>query len=337
MLFAYDIWPKHNRFFWSGLNIIAIDGSKYRLPATEKMRLTFQPNSGLQKGKGHYPQALVSTAYDVCRRIPVARTVAPSNGSERVAALQIIPVLPRFSVVVLDRGYPSYEMFLAMAREANLDFLFRCPTSSTFPAVMKFMRERQTDTVLRIEPSYEFRRRQKQSGGDPVLVRAIKVETRGGKTSLLLTSLMDSTTYPTEKIIALYEYRWAIEDYYRNEKTHLEIEAFHARTQNGVMQEMFAAAIMAVIAGILRVTAMAQEIDNPHWPQVKHSILSLASEAAFLVSHRASMAWRVFEELLAEIKRVRYYQPKQKKPPKPRFSKQPKNRWILARAQKMAP
>lgn len=334
---AYEIWPKHDRFSWSGLNIIAIDGSKYNMPATKEMRLIYQPNSGLQKGKGHYPQTLVSTAYDVCRRIPVARTVVPANGSERAEALKMLSLLPRHSVVVFDRGYPSYDLFSIMAREDHLDFLFRCPAKSTFPAVMKFLNSQHRDALLLIEPSYDFRRRHGQSAGEPVMVRAIKATKKSGDINVFLTSLIDPSSYPTEEIIALYEYRWAVEDYYRNEKTYFKIESFHARTPNGVVQELFAAAIMAVIAGILRVTAVSQEINTPNWPQVKHSILAAASEAAFLVADLTSSAWQVFKELLAEIKRVRYYKPKEKRPPQPRVSKQPKNKWILARAPKLAP
>ncbi len=48
---AYEIWPKHDRFSWYGLNIIAIDGSKYNLPAAEEMRQIFQPIAGLKKEK----------------------------------------------------------------------------------------------------------------------------------------------------------------------------------------------------------------------------------------------------------------------------------------------
>jgi len=58
------------------MSVYATDGSIYNLPATDKIREKFDPNSGLQnKGKGHYPQCLVSTLFDVFRRLPIARTV----------------------------------------------------------------------------------------------------------------------------------------------------------------------------------------------------------------------------------------------------------------------
>lgn len=334
---AYELWPTHDRFLWFGLNVIAVDGSKFSLPATEQMRSTFQPKCGFQHGKGHYPQALINTAFDVFRRIPVARTVTPANGSERNEALEILPLLPRNTIVLFDRGYPSYDLFRVFDQEPGMDFLFRCPTRSTFPAVMAFMSSGSMEARLRIDPSYEFRHRHGQSQGKPVTVRAIKVPLKSGEVGLLLTSLLDATAYPTAEIITLYQDRWAVEDYYRNEKSVLGIETFHARTPNGVTQELFAAPIMAVIAGLLRVTAMGPEIDSPTMPQAKHSIISVASEAAFMVSELVSAAWKVFQELLVDIKRVLDYKPKNKRSSYPRVSKKPKNRWIIDRAQKMTP
>jgi hypothetical protein len=99
---AYELWPgselsksgsgyeseapqnSNSKYLWKGMSVFAIDGSKYTLPATTEIRKEFDPKSGFQyKNKGHYPQCLVSTAYDVFRRLPVARTIVPVNSSER--------------------------------------------------------------------------------------------------------------------------------------------------------------------------------------------------------------------------------------------------------------
>ena len=62
---AYEVWPTGDEFTWQGFSVFAIDGSKYRLPASDAVRLAFDPDSGLDHpGQGHYPQCWVSTAYD---------------------------------------------------------------------------------------------------------------------------------------------------------------------------------------------------------------------------------------------------------------------------------
>lgn len=70
---AYELLPQKPEYLWHGMSVYAVDGSAYTLPATEENRKEFDPNSGLNhRGKGHYPQCLVSTAYDVFRRLPIA-------------------------------------------------------------------------------------------------------------------------------------------------------------------------------------------------------------------------------------------------------------------------
>jgi len=88
-------WPTNAKYLWHGMSVFAIDGSKFTMPASAEIRDYFDPDCGLQNvGKGHYPQALVSTAFDVSRRIPVARTVMPNNTSERKEAMAMLARMP---------------------------------------------------------------------------------------------------------------------------------------------------------------------------------------------------------------------------------------------------
>ncbi|MEQ1549505.1 MAG: hypothetical protein ABL918_12800, partial [Chakrabartia sp.] len=110
---AYTLWPDAPEYTWHGMTAIAFDGSKYHLPATPELRNAFDPNSGLAfPGKGHYPQCLVSTAFDVFRRIPLARVISPlAQGNEREDVKALLPQLPERPLVLLfDRGYPSYDL-----------------------------------------------------------------------------------------------------------------------------------------------------------------------------------------------------------------------------------
>ena len=73
---AYEVFPPREEYQWRGLSVFAFDGSTYTLPATEAIRQAFDPHSGLASpGRGHYPQCLVMTVYDVLRRLPVGRTI----------------------------------------------------------------------------------------------------------------------------------------------------------------------------------------------------------------------------------------------------------------------
>ncbi|MGB6066293.1 MAG: transposase [Desulfomonilaceae bacterium] len=150
---AYECWPQDPRSDWHGMPVCAIDGSKYNLPATAEIRSEFDSKSGLDyPGKGHYPQCLVSTLYDVFRRLPIARTVVPANSSEREEVKSLLKFLPSGRIVLFDRGYPSYELIRYLIEEYAGYFVFRCPAHATFPAVHAFIASGKEEDEICIAP-----------------------------------------------------------------------------------------------------------------------------------------------------------------------------------------
>jgi hypothetical protein len=328
---AYDLWPDEPLYTWHGMSVYAIDGSKYILPATETIRQEFDPDSGLEHaGKGHYPQCLVSTLYDVFRRLPVARTIASIHGSEREEATALLSRVPEKSVLLFDRGYPSYDLFRLLTKTYHQDFVFRCPASSTFPAVEAFVKSGKSEATIWITPSNKAlaklsaRQRKKLKA---IRVRVILLHHPDGSVSVLITNLLNRHLYPREHIIDLYFRRWTVENYYRDEKVTLQIETFHSHTPNGIRQELFAAMSMTVIARTLMMLAAKKCLDEHQSCQFKHAILTLAAEAALLVPEEPEQALVIFKELLQEIARVKYYPPPTPRPSQPRINKHPLNKW----------
>jgi len=322
---AYEVWPTREADTWHGLSVFAIDGSKYQLPAAEAVRAAFDPTSGLEHlGKGHYPHCLVSTAYDVFRRLPIARTVQPmAEANEREEVKALLPYIPRAGVLLFDRGYPSYDLLEHLHRQYQGFWLLRCPAAATFPAVETFMQSGQAEATLTLtSPKTQ-----------PIQLRAIRLVSPSGDLSVLLTNLQDGARFPAQAVIDLYWRRWAVEVHYRDEKTSLDIETFHSQTENGIRQELFAILIMAVIARTMMVLLTDSEQAQP---QFKHAIITLASEAALLTPRCPDVALGIFQELLREIARVRYYRPKVPRPSAPRLSKHPVNKWRLEKTQRMA-
>jgi hypothetical protein len=325
---AYELWSASHEDTWQGLSVFAIDGSKYRLPASEALRRAFDPDSGLDyPGKGHYPQCLVSTVYDVFRRLPIARTVRPmAAANEREEVKALLPHIPTGGVLLFDRGYPSYDLIDYLSQHYPGYWLFRCPAQSTFPAVEAFVHSGQTDALITLP----FAQPQARS------LRAVRLVSPDGTLSVLLTNLTDDTQFPSEAIIALYFRRWAVETHYRDEKTSLDIQIFHSQTENGIRQELFAILIMAVIARLLMRLTTAPDHPSRAEPQFKHAIITLANEAYLLTPQCPELALMIFSELLNEITRVRYYRPKAPRPSPPRVAKKPINKWQVDKAKRMA-
>ena len=328
---AYELWPHDPLFTWHGMSVFAIDGSKYTLPASDELRQEFDPTSGLHNaGKGHYPQCLVSTLYDVFRRLPLARTVVGVNGSEREELADLLPFLPSNSVLLCDRGYPSYEIFRLLVKTFSGYFVFRCPASSTFPAVEAFVNSAKAEAIIWISPSNRALKNstaRQRKHLKALKLRVILLKSPDGTLSVLITNILNTVTFPRTEIIALYFDRWEVEAYYKDEKVTLEIERFHARTSNGIRQELFAVTIMTVISRTMMTLATEQFLAAGQQCQFKNAILTLASEAAFLVPEHPERAVTIFQEALQEMARVKYYPPKTPRRCQPRINKHPPNKW----------
>ena len=321
------------------MSVIAFDGSKYNLPATEENRKEFDPQSGLDhEGKGHYPQCLVTTAYDVFRRIPVARTVVSIHGSEREEALSLLESISPGAVLLFDRGYPSYHVICSLRDHYNGYFLFRCPAKCTFPAVEEFVRSGRQEGYIQLAPSNNYldglsRRQRKKT--KVIQLRIIRLVSSDGTVSVLLTNLLNQSSYPRKEIVDLYFRRWEIETNYRNEKVVLEIEQFHGKSANSIRQELYAVTIMSVIARTLMVIAPRVRGASKAEFQFKNAIMTLAAEAAALAPDDPAKAAAIFSEILAAISRVKYYRPKRRRASQPRVTKKPPNKWCSGRRKKL--
>lgn len=215
---------------WRGLNAAAMDVSKYRMPATKEIREEFDPHSGLEHpGKGHYPQSNVCTLYDVFRCIPIAKVVASVHVPERELAMRLLPFVRPGTVLIFDRGYPSYEFLLKLLTDFPGYFLVRYPARSTFPAVEAFIASGKDQDEIFIDPSVSFSRQVPaavRKNLKPIRVRPIRLVSPTGVVSVLLTNLYDPDEFPMQEIIDLYWKRREIETGYRDEKEPLEIQEF---------------------------------------------------------------------------------------------------------------
>lgn len=335
---AYDCWPDDPKYLWHGMSVYAFDGSKYNLPATDDIRKEFDPQSGLQySGKGHYPQCLASTAYDVFRRLPVARAIGGIDASERGQAKQLLAFIPANSVCLFDRGYPGYEFINDLKKDFCGYFIFRCPAKSTFSAVEQFVKSGKEEDVIWIDPSSKYLRKispRQRKKLKAIKLRVIRLVSPDGELSVLLTNLFDKKEFPTSEIIDLYFRRWEVESYYRDEKVALEIERFHGKTPNNIRQELFAAVIMTVISRTLMALSSDVLAPQERETQFKNAIMTLASDAAVLVADEPDKAAEIFKEIVQEISRVKYYRPNVPRSSQPRVTKRPLNKWKSAKSKK---
>jgi len=220
---------------WQGHRLLAVDGSKLNLPR-QLMRAGYK----LPSDNAHYPQGTVSCLYELRSKIPIDFDLA-HHADERKMALNHLNSLSENDVVVYDRGYYSYEMLNEHNRR-QIHSIFRLRINAC-SEVEAFANSDEKDTVVQLTPGRDQRTsmRQRHPGLElPALtLRLVKYEA-GGTRYLLGTSLLNPTKYSIETLSDVYHSRWGVEELYKISKQLVKVEDFHAQSERGVKQELFA-------------------------------------------------------------------------------------------------
>ncbi|RLB63048.1 MAG: IS4 family transposase [Deltaproteobacteria bacterium] len=238
--------PLPESYHWLGRRLFAVDGMKINLP-----RPLRHADYAMPSDKSHYPQGLVSCLYQLKSQIPYDFELA-SHMDERRMAQAHLKTLRSGDVVVYDRGYFSYVMLYAHQR-AGVDVIFRLSrragkgievfmdSSETEKTVTIEMPPVRQKTILEKHPDMEFQ---------PLSLRLIKY-VFDGTTYTLGTTLLDGNLYQKAAFPDLYHARWGIEELYKVSKKLVGVDDFHAQTERGVKQELFAHFVLLTLNRIL--------------------------------------------------------------------------------------
>lgn len=142
--------------------------------------------------------------------------------------LELIKDLGLGDLLLLDRGYPSFELFKKLLNQGT-DFLVRLPDNGLFKPVTEFLALGHRNGIVPLHPSKELVHQRLKDGlpaPAPIRLRVVKIRTRGSKSALFITTLTDKTAYPVGKLRELYHLRWEEEELYKLIKELLEAENF---------------------------------------------------------------------------------------------------------------
>jgi hypothetical protein len=219
---------------WMGHRIFAVDGSKINLP-----RALLDDGYKLPSETSGYPQGLLSCLYQLKTKIPFDFDLSLS-ANERVAAERHLSQLEKNDVVVYDSGYLSYYM-LHLHAMCGVHAVFRLPEAS-FCEVKTFFESQETDSIVTISASKnircDIRKENKNFEFSQFQLRLVKY-TYNQTTYCVGTTLLDAR-YTITDLGNLYFARWGVEELYKISKCMFHIEDFHAKTERGVKQELYA-------------------------------------------------------------------------------------------------
>jgi hypothetical protein len=101
-----------------------------------------------------------------------------------------------------------------------------------------------------------------------IVVRFVSLRLSTGELEVLVTTLLDETTYPTQEFKEVYHYRWGIETYYGDLKGRLDLENFSGLTAEAVRQDFYAAVLLCNLESLL--TGPANQVLTDHRSQCKY-------------------------------------------------------------------
>ncbi len=259
---------------WNDFRLVAIDGTKKNVPHSEELAQTF----GVPHG-AHYPQLLSCALFDVLLKIPLNLMWGAHDVSERTMALELIKDLGPGDLLLLDRGYPGFELFEKLLSQGT-GFLVRLPDTGLFKPVTEFLAQGHRDGIVTLHPSQELVRQRLKNGEpapEPIRLRVVKMRTKGSKTALFITTLTDKTAYPVGTLRELYHLRWEEEEFYKLIKELLEAENFRGKSRQFIDQEVMAVYLYCLLARIMMMEA-ATKYDIP--------LSGICQQAAYLAVTR---------------------------------------------------
>jgi hypothetical protein len=232
-----------NHRLFAGFRLVAVDMTTIALPVSNAIFAEFHGPIDCRGKPSPAPQATLTTLWDISSNTPLDWRLEKCYASERFAAYDLVQGLGSNDLLLADRGYPSRKMFLDIM-DRNAKFLIRVPlgTRGGFREIRDFgLDDARTDEEIML---HEDRKR----SGEPTLkVRVVKMLLANGEVAVFATNLFGKQDYPGDLICSAYTYRWDLETAFREMKVWHGLEEFHAKTPEGIHQEVAALMIFMVL------------------------------------------------------------------------------------------
>jgi hypothetical protein len=236
-----------NEHRWRDLAVLGVDGSTLRIQDTPENEAYFgRPGASRGEAGAGYPQLRLVALMVLRSHLLMDLVMGPYRTSELALAESLWPRVPERSLLILDRGFATYENFHTLADPAHQRFWLTRARQGKTAMKLRLLKELGTGDSLvevRINPGT---RRLHPTLPETLTVRAIHYQHPGFRPEILLTSLLDPVAYPAEEIIALYHERWELELAFDEVKTHTlerEESCLRCKSPERVTQELWGLAI----------------------------------------------------------------------------------------------
>lgn len=252
-----DLYKAMIRFYYSQIGgkrwfhyrVLAVDGSALNLPSSKELLNRFGHHHTKSVGT-KVPQARVSFLVDVLNYFTLDAQIESDRVSEQKMFESHLPFMDNTDLLTADANYGHFWILKTLFLK-GISFCIRMSHRSNL--VKEFLSSGFKDVVVLWEPSPGIIKnvRKRQLDTKPIKVRLIRIELPGGKTEVLILSLLDKTKYNYDSIKELYDMRWEVEEEIKKYMQRLMIEFFSSIKVNGILQDFFANIFMLNMVSFL--------------------------------------------------------------------------------------
>ena len=322
---AQALARQHSKLTCKGFRVLAIDGTKKNLPASQELRDYFDAPY-----QAHFPQMLTGVLFDVLAKIPLNYGRAPFHASERDLARELIKELGPGDLALVERGFPGYLMFHDLIQQ-GVDFLARLPKDGLFKEAQDFLDQGKRDGKITVHAPKKLRRDHPDADFPPLTLRLVAVSLPGTKeVAVFITTLLDSKKYPRRDLRNLYHYRWNEEEFFKTIKEHLRAEEFRGQSVQFIDQELLSTYLYYTLTRILMLESARQHDIPVENLETKAALVAVARYLDhLLLAESLEECQELLKRCLAEISWRKYYPRPGRKFPRKSKSRHGKwaNKW----------
>lgn len=246
--------------WWRGLRLMAIDGTVFDVADTSANEAHFgRPGSGRGETKGAFPQARVVALAECGTHAIVGAQIGPCTTGETTLARGLFGLLNEVMLLLLDRGFPGYELWQAAAA-TGAQLCWRTKSNAVLP-VTTALPDGSYLSVLRPPRGHR---------GAPITVRVVEYRLTHPSRQAdegpirLITTLLDPATAPALELAGLYGERWEEENAFDELKTHQRgaKQVLRSKSPEMVTQEIYAHLLVYfAIRSLINRAAQNDELD----------------------------------------------------------------------------
>ena len=250
--------------WYRGLRVVSMDGTTLDLADTAENDARFgRPGSARGEGRSAFPQVRLVGLGECGTHAVFAAALGPYSSAEKTLAAGVLPKLQGDMLLLADRGFAGYELWVAAAG-TGAQLLWRATATFTLP-VLELLAD--GSYLSRLLPGKGTRLH--RAGAGPVTVRVLEYAIDDGRAPAgeryrLITTLLDPGRAPAAELAGLYAQRWEFENALDEIKTHQRGAGLvlRSRSPDGVEQEVWGFLLVHwAIRDLMHAAALDAEID----------------------------------------------------------------------------